>query len=54
MSTDMQMTNEVGKVLFSMAGKLGIPVGFMCMKVVPSVLLMVSIRFPNTKNTKEY
>uniref|UniRef100_A0A2P2KHS0 Uncharacterized protein n=1 Tax=Rhizophora mucronata TaxID=61149 RepID=A0A2P2KHS0_RHIMU len=27
------MTNEVGNALFSMAGKLGVPVGFMCMKV---------------------
>ncbi|KAA0044564.1 2-pyrone-4,6-dicarbaxylate hydrolase [Cucumis melo var. makuwa] len=27
-----KMTNEVGKALFSTAGKLGIPVGFMCMK----------------------
>lgn len=26
------MTNEVGKALFSKAGELGIPVGFMCMK----------------------
>lgn len=31
------MTNEVGKALFSTAGKLGIPVGFMCMKVVSNV-----------------
>ncbi|KAF8040940.1 hypothetical protein BT93_B2994 [Corymbia citriodora subsp. variegata] len=28
-----KMTNEVGKALFSKAGELGIPVGFMCMKV---------------------
>lgn len=27
------MTNEVGKALFSRAGELGVPVGFMCMKV---------------------
>lgn len=27
-----QMTNEIGKALFSEAGKLGVPVGFMCMK----------------------
>ncbi|XP_022145165.1 uncharacterized protein LOC111014678 [Momordica charantia] len=27
-----KMTNEVGKALFSTAGKLGVPVGFMCMK----------------------
>ncbi|KAG7978733.1 hypothetical protein I3843_05G096500 [Carya illinoinensis] len=28
-----QMTNEVGKAIFSRAGELGVPVGFMCMKV---------------------
>ncbi|XWS68779.1 hypothetical protein CRYUN_Cryun04dG0121600 [Craigia yunnanensis] len=28
-----QMTNEVGKAMFSRAGTLGVPVGFMCMKV---------------------
>lgn len=27
-----KMTNEVGKALFSKAGELGVPVGFMCMK----------------------
>ncbi|XP_057949673.1 uncharacterized protein LOC131144812 isoform X2 [Malania oleifera] len=27
-----QMTNEIGKALFSRAGELGVPVGFMCMK----------------------
>ncbi|OVA17446.1 Amidohydrolase 2 [Macleaya cordata] len=27
-----RMTNEVGKALFSKAGELGVPVGFMCMK----------------------
>ncbi|KAM7269494.1 hypothetical protein ACFE04_024991 [Oxalis oulophora] len=27
-----KMTNEVGKALFSKAGQLGVPVGFMCMK----------------------
>lgn len=27
------MTNEVGKALFAKAGELGVPVGFMCMKV---------------------
>ncbi|ONI29911.1 hypothetical protein PRUPE_1G221700 [Prunus persica] len=27
-----QMTNEVGKAMFSKAGELGVPVGFMCMK----------------------
>jgi len=29
----MQMTNDIGKALFSKAGELGVPVGFMCMKV---------------------
>ncbi|XP_042471682.1 2-pyrone-4,6-dicarboxylate hydrolase-like isoform X1 [Zingiber officinale] len=28
-----KMTNEIGKALFSKAGELGVPVGFMCMKV---------------------
>ncbi|KAF3653421.1 putative indole-3-acetic acid-induced protein ARG7-like [Capsicum annuum] len=27
-----KMTNEIGKTLFSKAGELGVPVGFMCMK----------------------
>ncbi|KAE9454267.1 hypothetical protein C3L33_13835, partial [Rhododendron williamsianum] len=27
-----QMTNEIGKSMFSKAGELGVPVGFMCMK----------------------
>ncbi|KAA8533346.1 hypothetical protein F0562_033121 [Nyssa sinensis] len=27
-----QMTNEIGKAMFSKAGELGVPVGFMCMK----------------------
>jgi len=31
----MQMTNEIGKAMFSKAGELGVPVGFMCMKVLP-------------------
>ena len=30
----MQMTNEIGKAMFSKAGELGVPVGFMCMKVL--------------------
>lgn len=30
----MQMTNEIGKALFSKAGELGVPVGIMCMKVL--------------------
>lgn len=29
----LQMTNRVGKALFARAGELGVPVGFMCMKV---------------------
>lgn len=29
----MQMTNEIGKAIFSKAGELKVPVGFMCMKV---------------------
>ncbi|XP_058103066.1 uncharacterized protein LOC131246719 isoform X6 [Magnolia sinica] len=28
-----KMTNEVGKAMFSKAGELGVPVGFMCLKV---------------------
>lgn len=28
------MTNNVGKALFSKAGELGVPVGFMCFKVL--------------------
>ncbi|GAB2241960.1 hypothetical protein Droror1_Dr00018735 [Drosera rotundifolia] len=27
-----QMTNDIGKAMFSKAGELGVPVGFMCMK----------------------
>ncbi|XP_057496363.1 uncharacterized protein LOC130781244 isoform X2 [Actinidia eriantha] len=27
-----KMTNEIGKAMFSKAGELGVPVGFMCMK----------------------
>lgn len=27
------MTNDIGKAIFSKAGELGVPVGFMCMKV---------------------
>ncbi|KAJ8529152.1 hypothetical protein K7X08_035987 [Anisodus acutangulus] len=30
--SDEKMTNEIGKALFSKAGELGVPVGFMCMK----------------------
>ncbi|XP_016454903.1 uncharacterized protein LOC107779076 isoform X2 [Nicotiana tabacum] len=30
--TGEKMTNEIGKALFSNAGELGVPVGFMCMK----------------------
>jgi hypothetical protein len=28
------MTNEVGKAMFAKAGELGVPVGFMCFKVL--------------------
>ncbi|KAF3432358.1 hypothetical protein FNV43_RR27098 [Rhamnella rubrinervis] len=28
----LKMTNDIGKALFSRAGELGVPVGFMCMK----------------------
>lgn len=28
------MTNDIGKAMFSKAGELGAPVGFMCMKVL--------------------
>lgn len=34
------MTNEVGKAMFAKAGDLGVPVGFMCMKVLLSVYRM--------------
>ncbi|KAK9675361.1 hypothetical protein RND81_11G002700 [Saponaria officinalis] len=30
--SNQKMTNEIGKAMFSKAGELGIPVGFMCMK----------------------
>ncbi|CAN1794451.1 hypothetical protein LINPERHAP1_LOCUS20300 [Linum perenne] len=29
----LEMTNEVGKLLFRRAGELGVPVGFMCFKL---------------------
>lgn len=29
----LQMTNQIGKLMFSKAGELGAPVGIMCMKV---------------------
>lgn len=32
------MTNEVGKTMFAKAGELGVPVGFMCMKVLQFVI----------------
>lgn len=38
------MTNEIGKTLFSKAGELGVPVGFMCMKVLWSFLLMCMLK----------
>lgn len=31
------MTNDVGKAIFSKAGELGVPVGFMCMKVCTNI-----------------
>ena len=33
------MTNDIGKAIFSKAGELGVPVGFMCMKVCVNSLL---------------
>ena len=42
------MTNEVGKALFSKAGELGIPVGFMCMKVL-FCLVTRCVHIPNIK-----
>lgn len=35
------MTNEIGKSMFSKAGELGVPVGFMCMKVRGSLLALL-------------
>ncbi|KAF4390534.1 hypothetical protein F8388_006031 [Cannabis sativa] len=46
-----KMTNEVGKALFSKAGELGIPVGFMCMKGLNTHLSEIEklcTEFPST------
>lgn len=37
------MTNEIGKALFSKAGECGVPVGFMCMKVLQLLAFNSSI-----------
>jgi hypothetical protein len=41
------MTNEVGKAIFSRAGELGVPVGFLCMKVLHSYLLNSNLHKQN-------
>lgn len=33
------MTNDIGKAMYSKAGELGVPVGFMCMKVLSSSII---------------
>lgn len=38
------MTNEIGKAMFSKAGELGVPVGFMCMKVLFSSFILQVFR----------
>ncbi|MBA0766064.1 hypothetical protein Gotri_015145 [Gossypium trilobum] len=46
-----QMTNEVGKAMFSRAGELGVPVGFMCMKGLNlhiSEITELCTEFPST------
>ncbi|XP_052187809.1 uncharacterized protein LOC127798341 isoform X2 [Diospyros lotus] len=46
-----QMTNETGKALFSKAGELGVPVGFMCMKGLNlhlSEIEQLCTEFPST------
>ncbi|XP_062156507.1 uncharacterized protein LOC133864229 isoform X2 [Alnus glutinosa] len=46
-----QMTNEVGKAIFSRAGELGVPVGFMCMKGLSlhvSEIEKLCTEFPST------
>uniref|UniRef100_A0A2P2KHS2 4-sulfomuconolactone hydrolase n=1 Tax=Rhizophora mucronata TaxID=61149 RepID=A0A2P2KHS2_RHIMU len=48
---NQKMTNEVGNALFSMAGKLGVPVGFMCMKGLNlhiSEIQELCTQFPST------
>lgn len=39
----LQMTNEVGKAMFSKAGELGVPVGIMCMKVLLILLVKYNV-----------
>lgn len=39
LSIDDQMTNQVGKAMFAKAGELGVPVGFMCFKVLAIFLV---------------
>ncbi|KAK1272236.1 hypothetical protein QJS04_geneDACA012565 [Acorus gramineus] len=46
-----KMTNNIGKALFSKAGELGVPVGFMCMKGLSlhfSEIEELSSEFPST------
>ncbi|CAI9093144.1 OLC1v1028566C2 [Oldenlandia corymbosa var. corymbosa] len=46
-----QMTNNIGKAIFSKAGELGVPVGFMCMKGLNLHLLEIEelcTEFPKT------
>ncbi|XP_039040060.1 4-sulfomuconolactone hydrolase-like isoform X2 [Hibiscus syriacus] len=47
----LKMTNEVGKAMFSRAGELGVPVGFMCMKGLNlhiSEITELCTEFPST------
>lgn len=46
-----QMTNDIGKAIFSKAGELGVPVGFMCMKGLNlhiSEIEELCVEFPKT------
>ncbi|XP_027097708.1 uncharacterized protein [Coffea arabica] len=46
-----QMTNDIGKAIFSKAGELGVPVGFMCMKGLNlhiSEIKELCMEFPKT------
>ncbi|CAF2095406.1 unnamed protein product [Brassica napus] len=46
-----KMTNDVGKAMFSKAGELGVPVGFMCMKGLDLHIAEIEelcTEFPNT------
>lgn len=46
-----QMTNNIGKAIFSKAGELGVPVGFMCMKGLSlhlSDIKQLCTEFPST------